>query len=75
MCYALFNSCNFNTLSDCFVDRDVLRRDYLGCHPCINTSSLRLKMTDVKEKLIPALHHTPVVVELPWEDTPRTNPL
>lgn len=57
------------------IDGDVLRRDYLGCHPCINTSSLRLKMTDVKEKLIPALHHTPVVVELPWEDTPCTNPL
>ena len=57
------------------IDKDVLRRDYLGCHPCINTSSLRLKMTDVTGKLIPALHHTPVVVELPWEDTPCTNPL
>lgn len=56
------------------IDRDVLRRDYLGCHPCINTSSLRLPMADVTGKLIPALHHTPVVVELPWEDTLCTNP-
>ena len=52
------------------MDGDVLRREYLGCHPCINTSSLRLKMTDVTEKLIPALHHTPIVVELPWEENP-----
>lgn len=52
------------------MDGDVLRREYLGCHPCINTSSLRLKMTDVTEKLIPALRHTPTVVELPWEENP-----
>jgi Ala-tRNA(Pro) deacylase len=52
------------------MDGDVLRREYLGCHPCINTSSLRLKMTDVTEKLIPALHHMPIVVELPWEENP-----
>lgn len=52
------------------MDGDVLRREYLGCHPCINTSSLRLKMTDVTEKLIPALRHTPIVVELPWEENP-----
>ncbi len=56
------------------IDGDVLRRDYLGCHPCINTSSLRLRMQDVTETLIPALHHTPITVELPWEVEPCTNP-
>lgn len=56
------------------VDRDVLGQAYLGCHPCINTSSLRLPMQDVTQILIPALHHVPTVVELPWEDTPCTNP-
>ena len=56
------------------IDQDVLRQDYLGCHPCINTSSLRLRTQDVMEKLIPALHHTPVTVELPWEVEPCTNP-
>lgn len=55
------------------IDGEVLRRDYLGCHPCINTSSLRLGMQDVTEKLIPALHHAPITVELPWEETPCTN--
>ena len=54
------------------IDRDVLRHEYLGCHPCINTSSLRLKVSDVMEKLLPALHHEPTLVELPWEEAPCT---
>jgi len=49
------------------IDKDLLKDEYLGCHPCINTSSLRIAMNDVLEKLIPAMHHEPVFVELPWE--------
>lgn len=57
------------------IDRDVLRHEFVGCHPCINTSSLRLWVSDVLEKLLPALHHTPILVELPWEqEAPCTNP-
>ncbi len=48
------------------IDEDVLKEEYLGCHPCINTSSLRIKMSDVTEKLIPALGHEPQIVTLPW---------
>ena len=48
------------------VDRDLLKEEYFGCHPCINTSSLRLKTADVLEKLLPAMGHTPTYVELPW---------
>ena len=48
------------------VDRDLLKEEYFGCHPCINTSSLRLKTADVFEKLLPAMGHTPTYVELPW---------
>ena len=48
------------------VDRDLLQEEYFGCHPCINTSSLRLKTADVFEKLLPAMGHTPTYVELPW---------
>lgn len=33
------------------VDRDVLKGDYIGCHPCINTSSLRIRQKDMWEKL------------------------
>ena len=39
------------------IDEDVLKGEYLGCHPCINTSSLRLRTVDVVEKLIPAMGH------------------
>ena len=49
------------------VDRDLLCDEYFGCHPCINTSSLRIAMRDVREKLLPALGHEPNFVELPWE--------
>lgn len=49
------------------IDRDVLKHPFVGCHPCINTSSLRLPVEDVLEKLLPAMHHEPIFVELPWE--------
>ncbi len=45
------------------MDKDLLQDEYLGCHPCINTSSLRIKMKDVFEKIIPSLHHEPIFVE------------
>ena len=48
------------------VDRDLLKEEYFGCHPCINTSSLRLKTADVLEKLLPAMGHKPSFVDLPW---------
>ena len=49
------------------VDRDLLGDVSFGCHPCINTSSLRIPMCDVREKLLPALRHEPTYVNLPWE--------
>ena len=49
------------------IDEDILKGDYFGCHPCINTSSLRLKTADLMEKLIPAMGHAPRIVALPKE--------
>ena len=46
------------------IDEDVLKGEYFGCHPCINTSSLRLKMADLMEKILPAMHHQPRMVTL-----------
>ena len=46
------------------VDRDVLEGDYIGCHPCINTSSLRIRQKDMWGKIVPALEHEPVFVTL-----------
>lgn len=47
------------------VDSPVLEESFLGLHPCRNTSTLRIAMEDVKEKLIPALGHPMTVVTLP----------
>lgn len=46
------------------IDEDVLKGEYLGCHPCINTSSIKLKTSDVVEKFLPAVGHEPVIVKL-----------
>ena len=50
------------------MDQDVLKGEYIGCHPCINTSSLRLKTADLMQKILPAMHHEPTFVELPQVD-------
>ena len=49
------------------VDRDLLREEFFGCHPCINTSSLRFETKALLETLLPAMGHEPTFVELPWE--------
>ena len=46
------------------MDEDVVKGEFLGCHPCINTSSLKLYTKDVLEKFLPAVHHEPVYVVL-----------
>ena len=46
------------------VDEDVLNGEYIGCHPCINTSSIRFKVKDLIEKVIPAMGHDFVKVKL-----------
>ena len=46
------------------IHEDVLKGEFIGCHPCINTSSLRLKTADLMEKIIPAMGHEPQLVTL-----------
>lgn len=46
------------------IDKDVLESEYLGCHPCMNTTSMKFKMSDFTEKILPALGHEPKMVEL-----------
>ena len=50
------------------VDEDVLKGEYLGCHPCINTSSLRLKTKDAFGPVLNAMHHDMTVVTLKGEE-------
>ncbi|MBO5953045.1 MAG: prolyl-tRNA synthetase associated domain-containing protein [Oscillospiraceae bacterium] len=46
------------------IDEDVLGGTYIGVHPCINTASLRLRTEDLTRKIIPAMGHTPTLVQL-----------
>lgn len=47
-----------------YIDKDVLEEEYLGCHPCVNTASIKLKTRDVVERFLPYVHHEYSVVEL-----------
>ncbi len=46
------------------MDREILESEFLGCHPCINTSSIKLKTKEVLKKFLPAVNHEPIVVDL-----------
>lgn len=49
------------------VDKDVLAGEFVGCHPCINTTSLKLKTEDMFGPLLKAMHHDMKTVELVGE--------
>ena len=51
------------------IDEDVMKEPYFGCHPCINTSSLKFTTEDLMQKIIPALEHEPITVTLPTPES------
>lgn len=53
------------------IDRDVMKGECFGCHPCVNTSSLRINLRELTEVFLPAIHHEPVFVELEGEKGDR----
>ncbi|MBR3039631.1 MAG: prolyl-tRNA synthetase associated domain-containing protein [Lachnospiraceae bacterium] len=50
------------------IDEDVLEGEDLGCHPCVCTSSLKMKTQDVIRKFLPATGHDYMTVKLVGED-------
>jgi len=46
------------------VDEDLLKEEYLGCHPCVNTASLKLRTSDAFGKYLDAVHHDMTSVHL-----------
>ena len=50
------------------IDEDVLKGEYLGCHPCVNTSSLKMRTGDMINKFLPAVGHDYRTVHLTGED-------
>jgi Ala-tRNA(Pro) deacylase len=47
------------------IDKEVLTCQFFGCHPCINTSSLKLKTADLLDKFLPAIQCEYTLVDLP----------
>ena len=46
------------------IDEEVLQEEYFGCHPCVNTSSIRLRTEDMLQKVLKALDHDYITVTL-----------
>ena len=46
------------------IDADVAKEPYIGCHPCVNTSSLKIRTSDILERFLPATGHVPTIVSL-----------
>ena len=49
------------------VDEDVMKGEYLGCHPCVNTSSMKVRTEDIFGKFLEAVHHDMIKVMLTGE--------
>ena len=49
------------------IDKDLLSAEYFGCHPCVNSSTLRFETSALTQRILPALGREAVYVELPWE--------
>ncbi|MCR5025472.1 MAG: prolyl-tRNA synthetase associated domain-containing protein [Lachnospiraceae bacterium] len=50
------------------VDDDLKQEEFFGCHPCICTSSLKFKTSDIFDKYLPAVAHEPEMVHQLGED-------
>lgn len=46
------------------IDREILESEFFGCHPCVNTSSLKIKTMDIIEKFLSYTGHEPIYVDL-----------
>ncbi len=50
------------------IDKDLLKDEYIGCHPCVCTSSLKIRTADILDRYLPSVGHTPQLVDLKGED-------
>lgn len=46
------------------VDEDILKEEYFACHPCVNTSSIKIRRKDLFEIFFPSVKHSPIFVRL-----------
>lgn len=46
------------------IDEEILKEEYFGCHPCVNTSSIRFRTKDMIDKVLKAVDHDYITVKL-----------
>lgn len=49
------------------IDKEVVQGEYIGCHPCINTSSIKVRTKDILERYLKEVEHIPMFVDLTGE--------
>lgn len=49
-------------------DKELLTDEFICCHPCVNTSTLKIKMSDITGRFLPFVGHELEAVELPWPE-------
>lgn len=50
------------------IDEELLGAEFVGCHPCVNTASLRIRIEDLLKIFLPAVGHAPHTVRLTGEE-------
>jgi Ala-tRNA(Pro) deacylase len=50
------------------IDRDIVSEEFIGCHPCECTSSMKIATSDILSKFLPAVKHQYITVDLPKHD-------
>ena len=46
------------------IDKDVISEEYICCHPCDCTATLKIKTSDVTDILIPSLGVAPIIIDI-----------
>lgn len=46
------------------IDADILKEEYICCHPSDNTATLKIKTSDVTKKLLPMLGIEPKIIDI-----------
>lgn len=46
------------------IDRDIINGEYIRCHPCINTSTLKIRTEDLLRCFLQKVKHTPRIIDI-----------
>lgn len=57
----IFDNDNDVTL---LIDSDLLNNEFIGCHPCKNTATLKIRTKDILDKFLPYIKHEYTTVKL-----------